>query len=93
MDLTGPALARTHVVDSGRPWTKHALTAWAISPDKAPRVEDLIKKQPSVQTIGPITGNIFEIGVPAVCQAQKRQTVDLLCSFLSSPASPSWGLR
>jgi hypothetical protein len=34
------------------------------------------KKQPSsVQTIGPITRNIFEIGVPAVCVAQKLQTV------------------
>jgi hypothetical protein len=29
----------------------------------------------SVLTIGPITGNIFEIGVPAVCQAQKLRTV------------------
>lgn len=33
------------------------------------------KQASSVQPIGPITENIFEIGVPAVCQAQKRQTV------------------
>jgi hypothetical protein len=44
------------------------------------------KKQPSsVQTIGPITGNFFEIGVPAVCQAQKVEVLIGMSPFSRVP--------